>query len=35
MKDFFALAALIVCAVAVLKLYNAKMPGASAPKRTP
>ena len=35
MKDFFALAVLIVCAVAVLKLYNAKMPGASAPKRTP
>ena len=35
MKDFFALAALIVCAVAVLSFDNARMPGASAPKRTP
>ena len=35
MDQLIALAALIVCAVAVLKFYNARMPGASAPKRTP
>ena len=35
MDQLIALAALIVCAVAVLKFYNARMPGASAPRRTP